>query len=257
MSWHCSQEQEEDFSLPDYLGGLRSVQSSGQSTPETSYCNDSGTGCSSSSLFGTMSARLTGDHGGRQLMLFPEGFPAKTSARRVLVAELPESVRGCGDSICESLRKFGLALSSRKTVRSCEPVDSAPSSKTLTAWGMTCDGECWELGMSVQTTGGTECGLWPTPTSTDHRHNAQVKGQNPNRPKMGTTLCGAVKDTAGRGSLNPTWVEWLMGWPSEWTALKPLEMAKYQQWLQLHSEFCQKDGRDYEENSKHVRDRYQ
>jgi hypothetical protein len=28
------------------------------------------------------------------------------------------------------------------------------------------------------------------------------------------------------GSLNPTWVEWLMGWPLGWTDLKPLEMDK-------------------------------
>ena len=36
------------------------------------------------------------------------------------------------------------------------------------------------------------------------------------------------------GSLNPTWVEWLMGWPLGWTDLKPLEMDKYQQWQQQH-----------------------
>ena len=28
------------------------------------------------------------------------------------------------------------------------------------------------------------------------------------------------------GSLNPTWVEWLMGWPLGWTDLKPLETAR-------------------------------
>ena len=36
------------------------------------------------------------------------------------------------------------------------------------------------------------------------------------------------------GSLNPDWVEWLMGWPLGWTDLKPLEMGKFQQWLRLH-----------------------
>ena len=29
------------------------------------------------------------------------------------------------------------------------------------------------------------------------------------------------------GKLNPTWVEWLMGWPLGWTDLKPLEMDKF------------------------------
>ena len=28
------------------------------------------------------------------------------------------------------------------------------------------------------------------------------------------------------GALNPTWVEWLIGWPIGWTDLKPLETAK-------------------------------
>ena len=36
------------------------------------------------------------------------------------------------------------------------------------------------------------------------------------------------------GRLNPTWVEWLMGWPLGWTDLKPLEMAKFQEWQQQH-----------------------
>jgi hypothetical protein len=39
------------------------------------------------------------------------------------------------------------------------------------------------------------------------------------------------------GRLNPTWVEWLMGWPLEWTDLKPLAMDKCQEWQQQHSNF--------------------
>ena len=35
---------------------------------------------------------------------------------------------------------------------------------------------------------------------------------------------GSVDLTSGQ--LNPTWVEWLMGWPLGWTDLKPLEMDK-------------------------------
>jgi site-specific DNA-cytosine methylase len=36
------------------------------------------------------------------------------------------------------------------------------------------------------------------------------------------------------GSLNPTWVEWLMGWPLGWTDLKPLETDKSQRWPHSH-----------------------
>jgi hypothetical protein len=42
------------------------------------------------------------------------------------------------------------------------------------------------------------------------------------------------------GSLNPTWVEWLMGWPLGWTDLKPLEMGKFQQWCERHGTSCAK-----------------
>jgi hypothetical protein len=38
----------------------------------------------------------------------------------------------------------------------------------------------------------------------------------------------------GRGTLNPMWVEWLMGWPLGWTDLKPLEMDRFQKWLDEH-----------------------
>jgi DNA (cytosine-5)-methyltransferase 1 len=40
-------------------------------------------------------------------------------------------------------------------------------------------------------------------------------------------LSMAVKEGPASGSLNPTWVEWLMGWKLGWTDLKPLETDKY------------------------------
>ena len=50
-----------------------------------------------------------------------------------------------------------------------------------------------------------------------------------------TTIEEAKQMEAGNGgTLNPTWVEWLMGWPLGWTDLKPLETAKFQQWQQQH-----------------------
>ncbi len=36
------------------------------------------------------------------------------------------------------------------------------------------------------------------------------------------------------GSLNPRWVEWLMGWPIGWTSLEPLETDKFRLWLSQH-----------------------
>ena len=36
------------------------------------------------------------------------------------------------------------------------------------------------------------------------------------------------------GSLNPTWVEWLMGWPLGWTDLNASATVRFRQWLRSH-----------------------
>jgi DNA (cytosine-5)-methyltransferase 1 len=50
---------------------------------------------------------------------------------------------------------------------------------------------------------------------------------------------GAYKNAIKNGtyipsSINPNLYEWLMGWPIDWTDLKPLAMDKYHKWQQLH-----------------------
>jgi hypothetical protein len=44
-----------------------------------------------------------------------------------------------------------------------------------------------------------------------------------------------------KGTLNPSWVEWLMGWPIGWTDLKPLATDKFRNVQLWHSTFSQKD----------------
>ena len=43
------------------------------------------------------------------------------------------------------------------------------------------------------------------------------------------------------GLLNPAFSEWLMGWPIEWTDLKPLETDKFRQWQHSHGEHSAKE----------------
>lgn len=115
--------------------------------------------------------------------------------------------------------------------------------------------------------------MFPTPTSRDWKDSGSSQG-NRKSPNLGTIasrfptprtkgMCGGTGSfqqlksletqgiisseerrqmTAGSGGqLNPTWVEWLMGWPLEWTALKPLVTGKFLQWRQLHSLFYSAD----------------
>jgi DNA (cytosine-5)-methyltransferase 1 len=68
---------------------------------------------------------------------------------------------------------------------------------------------------------------WPTPQASDNRDRGNMS--NPSvqrRVEIGKqiSLSQSVHPTSGQ--LNPTWVEWLMGWPLGWTDLKQLEMDK-------------------------------
>jgi len=61
--------------------------------------------------------------------------------------------------------------------------------------------------------------LWPTPTA----HNAKEGAFPAEYTRNTQTLCATATESEGKphssGSLNPQWVEWLMGYPSGWTDL--------------------------------------
>ena len=65
-----------------------------------------------------------------------------------------------------------------------------------------------------------------TPQARDFRTGQESRWDNPAKTRN-------LNDQLG-GQLNPTWVEWLMGWPLEWTDLKPLATDKFPQWLRSH-----------------------
>lgn len=68
--------------------------------------------------------------------------------------------------------------------------------------------------------------MWPTPQSRDYRTEYHTEGVLKRKTLDLNKLIG--------GKLNPTWTEWLMAWPLEWTALKPLAMDKFQFVPQSH-----------------------
>jgi DNA (cytosine-5)-methyltransferase 1 len=101
--------------------------------------------------------------------------------------------------------------------------------------------------------GGTESGLWPTPTQRDWKDTGQnvnwekvakksrlmgavmwptpasnsgtggcvgLAGGSGNRKKLYAMLGEEEGKKLGCQSLNPYWVEWLMGYPIGWTDLK-------------------------------------
>ena len=130
------------------------------------------------------------------------------------------------------------------------------------------DGELWELTMSAHLTEENESGflpdginffhtpnttgldggsnsrkalrkrqemMWPTPNASDHIQRKTSKSWA-EQGRVNYVLSNPEITGVTGGKLNPTWVEWLMGWPIGWTDLKPLETDKFQQWLQQHGE---------------------
>ena len=75
---------------------------------------------------------------------------------------------------------------------------------------------------------------WPTPTVNDSKNCTLPPSQVKHDNIHGALLRDGEK--AG-GALNPTWVEWLMGWPLGWTDLKPLATDKCRNAQQQHGGF--------------------
>jgi DNA (cytosine-5)-methyltransferase 1 len=95
----------------------------------------------------------------------------------------------------------------------------------------TVDGNYNKAGLSAKSGDGlaTAVKQWATPTANDAKQASLPKSQGTRSGIPGDMIrAGEV------GSLNPTWVEWLMGWPLGWTDLKPLGMDKFREWRRQH-----------------------
>jgi hypothetical protein len=66
---------------------------------------------------------------------------------------------------------------------------------------------------------------WPTPTANDHKPANETEVLEYRSTKRRTTVqrlrAAATEPLDLGGALNPTWVEWLMGFPLGWTDLGP------------------------------------
>ena len=63
--------------------------------------------------------------------------------------------------------------------------------------------------------------LWPTVRASEYKDTGPVGSKSHQHMKNRNYLCAQVKEESQpTGMLNPTWVEWLMGYPTGWTELK-------------------------------------
>jgi hypothetical protein len=202
---------------------------------------------------------LTESRGEELLMSYRAAFHAKTSPQQEKEQALTESEVKCGKRWQGSFAKYDPNLSLWKTAQCSLIEELTEFSQTWPTWGSMRNGECWErqtLGLNTiekeygllpdnerffhtPTTGSSGGSnsrkamqkrgvIWPTPTTPTGGGNAGGSGAHKNAIKNGTYI---------PSSINPNLYEWLMGWPQEWTDLKPLEMDKYHKWLQLHGSY--------------------
>ena len=331
MSWLYSQALVEEYLGDICLDGEQSVQSNGNPIQQAYLSQDKMTKFSRLSRFGMTFKPLTDTLGEELLMLYLEGFHAKTLAQPVKVQELTENDQVCGNTWQGSLARLDPDTLLWKTAQCSLLEDLEQSLQTFPRWGLMRSGALYPLPMLVQTISEKEYGLdpnnetffhtpnttgmdggsnsrkalkkrmwltprvveidetpenfrrrmnskrandrkdgfgsltmqvkaldkyWPTPDA-----NCGQRGTQPNwtpKRKSGQpaqyTINQAVRDgyatptarmwkdngkspselnqdsetlaVQAGGQLNPTWVEWLMGWPLGWTDLKPLGMDK-------------------------------
>ena len=221
MSWLYSQALVEEYWEGNFSDGEPSAPLSGNHT-QLAYCApDKMTVFSRLSQYGMTYKPLMGNRGEELLTLYLEDFRAKTSQSQETEMDLMESEAECGEKWQGLLARFDQDSHLWRTVQ-CSLLEGLNESlQTLPQWGMTVGGELYLLPTLVQTIDAKESGfthVWGTPKAQDSRHALRDRGKG----NLGEQVSGLHNG----GKLNPTWVEWLMGWWIGWTDLKPLEMDK-------------------------------
>lgn len=241
MSWLFSQALVEEFSEGICLDGAQFAQLNVMPTARPFWHRDKTIEASSLSRFGLTLKLLTDAHGEALLTWFRAVSPAPTLPYAGTEKALMEMNPDCGWNSEESSMKYDLQRHLWK-IRQCLLLGGlAEFSGTWPSWGSMHDGEC-----SAHTTPGwVTCenvsGLWPTPTASDEKGSVlpATAKKRAEKSSRGVRLPEhlTLKGLLPGGRHNPEFSEWLMGWPLQWTAIEPLETAKFQEWRLLHSPF--------------------
>ena len=268
MSWLFSRVLVEEYLGESCSDGELSVQSNGNPIQLAYLSQDKMTDFFRLSRFGMMFKPLTENLGEELLTLYLAGFHAKTSQQLEKAQELTESDPECGEKWRGSFTKYDLDSRSWKTHQCSLLGGLEPYSEIWPRWGLMRDGECWEQQTLELTIRGIGSGLspngvdsfhtpnttgldggsnsrkalrkkmnqWPTPVTRDYKDTGTKEAMTRQMNKRQSPGLALVIGAEIGGKLNPTWTEWLMGWPLEWTDLKPLEMDKCHCVQQKHGE---------------------
>ena len=177
-----------------------------------------------------------------QLTLFVEGSPAKASATLDQRQDCETVAADCGQSSEELLATFDPDSLSWKTSRRSQSEVSCVFSATLPRSGTMRSGRLFRRPPLVQSTSARGSLLWPTLKAKEDGRSpaawdrARLRGYAVRKAK-GTSSGGPASEKGslavflrrmeGRdgGIINPTFAEWLMGFPAGWTETSDSETA--------------------------------
>jgi|GEM_PF-405370 len=273
MSWLFSQALVEEYSQENSSDGEQFALLKEIDLPRAYCWRDKTTEPLSLFQFGMMSAPSTENLGADLLTWFREDFLAKTFPSREQCRDaraLGVTGRVYGARCLELLGRFNQPMFSVKIRQNSGLKDSSKSSESYPASGIFVDGSPLELTLSDYLLSEDGYGsMLPTPTARDWK---DTFGMNPVRPdgksrldripmltfdharsagmssKQMTNTDALTANMKGRVRIeilgpdySPELSEWIMGWPIGWTDLRPLEMAKFQQWQLWHGRFFQEN----------------
>jgi len=202
------------------------------------------------SRFGMTCKPLTDDRGAELLTWWLAVSRARTYPLPEKAQESPENDQACGLTWRGSLAKYDPDSRSWKTAQLSLLGDSELSSVIWPRSGMTAGGQCWELQMLGRRTKESDFGSWPTPCRSDGligwseivTANREKTGLRPSGARIGFQLNYMRKTqpyVMADGLYHPNLAEWLMGWPLEWTALRPSGTARFHPVQQPHGDYSE------------------
>jgi len=257
MSWHFLRGEEAVSWDPASLDGPPSALSRSIPTAAAYYSHGSETECSRGSPSGTTSVHSADPPGAGMWTSCPEDSPAPTSAQREAGEACEARHRSSGSKCSVSSGRSGLPGCSSKTHHIYGSEAWERSSKGLPAWGTMRRGVVFRRGKPVLSTYDPVCGLLLTPTATGNEQaplgqkwplqrrlreavaDLQIWGNlpTPTPRNHGSMNAGKTRRRSLDSLTGGPWIcwrEWMMGWPIGWTALEPLEMDRWLEWLYWH-----------------------
>jgi hypothetical protein len=154
-------------------------------------------------------------------------FPAKILASPGKGLDLAENVAASGSSMQKRSTRSNRATSSSKMLPPFALADWIKYSGRSLRSGMMRNGIVYPHAPLVPLTSGIGCGLWLTPTAGDTKPACKREILEPaTRNGKQWNLRGQATEISQLGTpLNPLFLEWLMGYPTGWTEIEPLEIA--------------------------------